>query len=561
MSRTNNGWRDVVIFLIATSGLIAMAVGGLAWNAGRVRQKQALKTQVPNIDDSDIQSTGRLAVQLPGHSNQKVVNATMMPGESKLRWWWPAGSEFLYLLNLRGDEVAVDRISVLTGEGTRIAEIEQRWYDDAFGAEDRIYLLRTDTRGRYQLIADIYSISESRMVATRPLLNLPLHFGTRPPTALWNPNGSSLALTLVQPSRANGQSFRTYVIELQTGLPITMPDSEPFLDNRRAFAFNNDGSRLFLIQNNRAASAEAENENKGRSIVVLDMQSGESESIAIPTLPQMLPLAISDDAERVAFAFHSSVEIWNTRTGKKTATLPARTDGGSFGQALKVEFFAVGDFVAVADERTLSVYTTETGTRVSRFPDVPPNDQSQILPIFLGRNNGEIVVIGTSFEGLEYLSDPGLWMHRTAFNEKGANERSSPTTVPKLPDSVVRGQVEWTPWMSSDNYDAEFKRQVANGKYPVTVVGRNEGGESQFRGQFIDLPEDLEFFTRHNTTEKSPRLPQFRNRRGHLVSSDNRTFGIHRQAYREIWRQSFVDEQGTTRYNIVWTKRLDMESE
>ncbi|TWT84794.1 hypothetical protein CA13_62740 [Planctomycetes bacterium CA13] len=552
MSRTNRALRDVAVFLFATTCLIALAGGGLVWNAGRVRQKQALKTRVPNIDDSDIQSTGKLAVQLPGHSNQNVVNARMMPGESKLRWWWPTNSEFLYLLNLNGDKVAVDRVSVLTGEGTRIAELEQRWYDDGFGTEDRIYLLRTDTRGRYQLIADIYSISESRVVATRPLLNLPLHFGTRPPTALWNPNGSSVSLTMVQFSRNNEQSFRTYVIDLQTGLPITMPDSEPFLDNRRAFAFNNDGSRLFLIQNNRAASAEAENE--GRSIVVLDMQSGESESIAIPTLPQMLPLAISDDAESVAFAFHSSVEIWNTRTGKKTAALPARTDDGSIGQALKVEFFAVGDFVAVADERTLSVYTTETGTRVSRFPDVPPNDQSQILPIFLGRNNGEIVVIGTSFEGLEYLSDPGLWMHRTAFNEKGTSEKSSPTTVPELPDAVVWGQVEWTPWMSSDNYDAEFKRQVANGKYPITLVGKNDGGENRFRGQFIDLPENLEFFAQHNTTEKFPRLPQFRNRKGQLRSSDNRVFGRQRHAYREIWRQWFVDQQGATRYNIVWTK-------
>ncbi|EMI46123.1 hypothetical protein RRSWK_01380 [Rhodopirellula sp. SWK7] len=481
----------------------------------------------------------------------------MMPGDSELRWWWPAGSEFLYLLNLRGDEVAVDRVSVLTGEGTRIAEIEQRWYDDAFGTEDRIYLLRTDTRGRYQLIADIYSISESRVVATRPLLNLPLHFGSRPPTALWNPNGSSLALTLVQPRRANGQSFRTYVIELQTGLPITMPDSEPFLDNRRAFAFNNDGSCLFLIQNNRGESAEAENENNGRSIVVLDMQSGESESIAIPTLPRILPLAISDDAERVAFAFPSSVEIWNTRTGKKTATLPTRTDGGAPWRVLKVEFSAGRDLVAVADKRTISVYDSETGTRVSRFPDVPPDDQAPIQPIYLGRDNGQIVVVGTSQESGEFSYFPSLWMHRTTINQRGSSENDAATTVAEAPDTTTWVQAGWTSWMSSSDYDAEFKRQVADGKYPITVVGRNDGGESQFRGQFIDLPENLTFFARHNTTEESPRLPQFRNRRGQLRSSDNRTFGIQKHAYQEIWRQWFVDQQGTTRYNIVWTKEVD----
>jgi hypothetical protein len=126
--------------------------------------------------------------------------------------------------------------------------------------------------------------------------------------------------------------------------------------------------------------------------------------------------------------------------------------------------------------------------------------------------------------------------------------------VPEPQDIVARGQAEWTPWMSSDDYGAEFKTQVANGKYPITVVGKNDGGESRFRGQFIDLPEDLEFFTQHNTTEESPSLP---NRRNQLRSSGNRTFGIHPNAYREIWRQWFVDQQGITRYNIVWTKAAD----
>ncbi|MCM2372347.1 WD40 repeat domain-containing protein [Aporhodopirellula aestuarii] len=559
MSRTNKGSRDVFVFLIATLCLIAVALGGLVWNAGRVRENHSQETQTPSIDDSDIQSTGKLALQFPGHGSQNIVNATMMPGDSKLRWWWPTGSEFLYLLNLRGDEVAVDRVSVLTGEGTRVAEMKQRWYDDAFGTEDRIYLLRTDTRGRYQMIADIYSISENRMVATRPLLNLPLHFGSRPTKAVWHPNGSSLAFTVAQSSRDNVLSFRTYVIDLQTGLPIEMPDSEPFLVDHRALAFNHDGSRLFLIRNSRAASPEAE--KKERSIVVLDTLSSEIQSIAIPALPRILPLAISDDAERVAFAFPSRVEIWNTRTGEKTATLPTRTDGGSPWRVLKVEFFAGRDLVAVADERTLSVYATEMGARVSRFPDVPPDDQESIQPIFLGRDNGQIVVVGTSLDSVESSYFPSLWMHRTTFKEHGTSEKNAPATVVEVPDATVRSQAEWTPWRSSSNYDAEFKRQVADGKYPLTVVGRNEGGESQFRGQFIDLPENLTFFARHNTTEESPRLPKFRNRRGQLRSSDNRVLGIQRHAYREIWRQWFVDEQGTTRYNIVWTKRLDMESE
>lgn len=559
MSRTNRGPRDVAVFLIATSCLIAAAVGGLVWNAGRVRQNQTQESQVPNIDDADFQSTGKVAVQLPGHSNQSVVNAMMMPEDSTLRWWWPAGSEFLFLLNLQGDKVIVDRVSVLTGKGTRIAELEQNRYNDAFGIEDRIYLLRTDTRGRYQLIADIYSMSENRMVATRSLLDLPLHFAARPAKALWNPNRSLVSLSVVEFSRDNAQSFRSYVLDLQTGLPIKLPDSEPFLENQRALAFSNDGSRLFLIHNHHVTSSEAENANEGRSIVVLDTQSGESRSIAISGLPQILPLAISDNAERVAFAFHSKIEIWNTLTGTKTATLPARTDGGSPWQVLKVEFFAGSDFVAVADARTFSVYATETETRVSRFPDVPPNDQVPILPMFLGRNTGEMVVIGTSLVGLESLSRPELWMHRTTFNENHTSDKNSLATVAEATNLGARGQAEWTPWMSNNDYQAEFEKQVANGKYPITVVGRNEGGESQFRAQFIDLPENLDFVARHNTTEEAPSLPPFRNRRGQLRSSDNRTFGIQRHAYQEIWRQWFVDQQGKTRFNIVWTKEADPE--
>jgi len=405
MSPTNHSSRDVVVFLIATSCLIAVAVGGLAWNAGRARQNQALKTQTPIVADSDIQSTGKLAVQLPGHGNQNNFNATMMHGTGKLRWWWPTGNEFLYLLNLQGDEVVVDRVSVFTGEATRIAELEQRWYDDAFITEDRIYLLRTDTRGRYQLLADIYSIPERRRVATRNLLDLPLHSFGELAKAIWNPNGSSLSLTMVQFSRENDQSFRTYVIELQTGLPITMPGSESFLDNHQALAFSNDGSRLFLIHNHRGTPSETE--NQGRSLVVLDTRSGESESIAIPGLPRMLPIAFSDDAERVAFASHSDVQIWNPRTGKKTATVPTHTDGEPPWRVLKLELFAEGDLIAVADQRTVSVYATETGSRVSRFPDVPPNDQVPIRPVFLGRNTQGIVFIGTSMEDSQSLSHPG----------------------------------------------------------------------------------------------------------------------------------------------------------
>ena len=552
MSRTNSGRRDIVVFLIATTCLIAMAVGGLAWNAGRVRQKHAKETQAPGIDDSGIRSTGKLTVQLPGQSSQNVASATMMPGDSTLRWWWPASSEFLYLVNLRGDEVTVDRVSVLSGTGSRVAGIQPNRYGDAFGTEDQIYLLRTDTRGRYQLIADIYSISENRMVATRPLLNLPLYFGSQPTKAVWHPNGSSLAFTVAQSSRDNVRSFRTYVIDLQTGLQIEMPDSEPFLDNQRALAFNHDGSRLFLMQNSRAASSEEKKEE--RSIVVLDTLSSEIQSIAIPALPRVLPLAISDDAKRVAFAFPSNVEIWNTRTGEKTATIPTRTDGGSPWRVLKVEFFAGSDLVAVADERTLSVYATETGARVSRFPDVPPNEQGSIQPIFLGRNKGQIVVVGTSSDSVESSYFPSIWMHRSKFTEHDTRKNNAPATVVDVPDATGRVQGEWTPWMSSSDYDAEFKRQVADGKYPITVVGRNDGGERQFRGQFIDLPKNMTFFARHNTTEESPRLPKFRNRRGQLSISDNRTFGMHRHAYREIWRQWFVDEQGKKRYNIVWTK-------
>ncbi|EMB14913.1 WD40 repeat domain-containing protein [Rhodopirellula europaea] len=551
MSRTDNGWRDVAVFLIATTCLIAMTIGGLAWNAGQVRQKQALRTRA-EFEELDIQSHGKLTLQLPDQSSQNVASALMMPGDSTLRWWWPANSESLYLLNLNGDEVTVDRVSVLSGEGIRVAEIKRRRYDDAFGTEDRIYLLRTDTRGRYQLIADIYSISESRMVATRPLLNLPLHFASRPTKAVWHPNGSSVAFTVTQSSRDNTRSFRTCVVDLQTGLPIKMHNSEPFLENQRALAFSIDGNQLILIGNNGATTPEAKNE--GRSIFVLDMRTGRSEANAIPALPRIHPLAISDDAERVVFAFPSSVEIWNTRTGKKTATLPTRTDGGASWRVLKVEFSAGRDLVAVADERTISVYDSETGTRVSRFPDVPPNDQAPIQPIYLGRDNGQIVVVGTSQESDEFSYFPSLWMHRTTINQKDSSENDAATTVAEAPDTTTWVPAEWTPWMSSSDYDAEFKRQVADGKYPITVVGRNEGGESQFRGQFIDLPENMTFFARHNTTEESPRLPRFRNRRGQLRISDNRVFGTHRHAYREIWRQWFVDEKGQTRYNITWTK-------
>lgn len=135
-------------------------------------------------------------------------------------------------------------------------------------------------------------------------------------------------------------------------------------------------------------------------------------------------------------------------------------------------------------------------------------------------------------------------MHRMTFSHEPSAVQSTQSVVVENASPSSTNTIAWTDWLSFVDYAEEFKRQTANGKYPITVTGRNSKGESQFRAQFIDRPSDLDFFSHHNMPTEYPHLPFAQ---------------YFSQGYREVWKQWFSDQEGTTRYNTVWTKKLDQE--
>lgn len=529
--------RDVLVFLLATVIVIGIAGGAVLWNARGIEKRREPERKA-NLQTQSIETVD---IRLSYGNGSQFSSAGMMPGSEKMSWWRPIGSQSIYLASLFGPKPTITRISTSTGIGSRIATLGNHQYDDAHSSnENEIYLLRIDSsNGRFRLVGDIYSVADGRILGKRTLLHSHRLAGYQT-TTLWNPNGSTLAVTTGQFNYANKQTPRTHIIELQTGTPITFANGSTFLDHQRAIAFSRDGRRLILIEEK--LEVDSEPAKTGRSVVVVDQQTGKQSSTAISGFPSMIPLAISDDAKWVAYASNQEVQLWNTQTGEKTTTLRARSDGHPPGERLKVKFLADGELIGVADVRTVSVYETETGIRISRYPDVPPNEQLEVTPLYLDRHHSELIFVGSSLVRQDSKFVPGTWMHRMTISQDLSAVQSTRSVVAEGASQGSTNTVSWTDWMSFADYDDEFKRQTKKQKYPITVVGRNDNGTSQFRAQFVHRPSDLDFFSHHNMTTVVPRPPLVR---------------YYSKGYHDVWTQWFVDQEGTTRYNTVWTKRLD----
>lgn len=97
----------------------------------------------------------------------------------------------------------------------------------------------------------------------------------------------------------------------------------------------------------------------------------------------------------------------------------------------------------------------------------------------------------------------------------------------------------FTPWLSDVEYQAEFNRQLAGSYYPLEVEGRNFNGESQYRGKFVPFPpSSFYFYSIHGHTQAS-----YESLNSDLLS----------QGYKQIFLQTFVDQDGITRYQATWT--------
>jgi hypothetical protein len=95
--------------------------------------------------------------------------------------------------------------------------------------------------------------------------------------------------------------------------------------------------------------------------------------------------------------------------------------------------------------------------------------------------------------------------------------------------------------MSSDDYQAEFDRQVELHHYPIKVEGRSTQAGSLFRALFVPYPSDNFIFdSRHYMDET-----YFREHSAELLA----------QGYTRICLNTFIDEFSTKRYIATWIKQ------
>ncbi len=122
-------------------------------------------------------------------------------------------------------------------------------------------------------------------------------------------------------------------------------------------------------------------------------------------------------------------------------------------------------------------------------------------------------------------------------------ETSDTTIAEKRQDSVSEfkniAEIH-TKWLSSDDYEGEFERQVENQFYPKKVEGRNRNGKTQFRAVFATYPNSaFQFFSHHGLSSE-----EFKQREGELKS----------QGFERITKQTFNDATGTKRVQASWVR-------
>jgi hypothetical protein len=182
------------------------------------------------------------------------------------------------------------------------------------------------------------------------------------------------------------------------------------------------------------------------------------------------------------------------------------------------------------------LYDTETGALIQRFPDLPPVDRRDFIPLFLKAKDSEVICSGVFTVTPAGDGPPVPWMRRIHLQHNDVQRR---VPARKSRNSTVDSDEEMSPWMSSSEYGKWFAKMENQQMYRIMVEGQLRGSQSQYRASFVKRPTDLQFASLHGSTEADLKQRSLRWRMNGLT---------------EIWRQSFVDNQGITRWSVIWTK-------
>lgn len=95
-------------------------------------------------------------------------------------------------------------------------------------------------------------------------------------------------------------------------------------------------------------------------------------------------------------------------------------------------------------------------------------------------------------------------------------------------------------WFNSADYTLIWHLNKNKGNYPVSVEGRLNDGEMEFRSNFLKKPSSVSgWYSYHGLT-----ISQYRE-----INAVRLTEG-----YKGTWLQEFMDAQGEVRYQAIWIK-------
>jgi len=169
--------------------------------------------------------------------------------------------------------------------------------------------------------------------------------------------------------------------------------------------------------------------------------------------------------------------------------------------------------------------------RTGRFT-YPPHCHFEVWKICGSIERDGYDLAGTQFQqGVTHLLiDPISFMERFVVSAR------NPVTPRDRSD-----EPHFTAWMTSDDYQNYFDRQVQNSYYPTKVEGRNNNGEGQFRAVFSPYPtESFSFDSRHGMDQ------QYYEEHNRLLLSE---------VYTRVCLQMFIDQYGIRRYQATWIRR------
>lgn len=263
----------------------------------------------------------------------------------------------------------------------------------------------------------------------------------------------------------------------------------------------------------------------------------------IDTMPDSLQQAFQDSADsvdRAVLLFNSDLAMHVARyktaiSGQQKVVVVAHSQGNYFANE------SYGN-LTLAERNNFSIVSVATPDSFVAAQN-PPFFYTTLCedPIWLVPGALEHSVVNNR-QDCGIIPNPFDWsahLFLTSYLRAGSN--SDTRVVDDLVSRLSFDQAVFTDWLSAEDYQIEFDQQVARRFYPTVVEGRNEAGQSQFRGGFVPFPAGTFFFFSHHGIAR-----EFYDQRNVELTSDGFT---------QIWVQSFTDASGIDRYQATWVKR------